>query len=370
MNAPTQINARKVLLIVEDQLILAMGLKDELEDGGYRVLELAMRNSEAMSLALAVRPDLALVNIELADGDDGVVLAGDLLALGVPVLFISGQPERARSAKAVGIGSIAKPYSPSDMVEAVDYLFRHASGDESRPGPSCLEVFDAPNVSPGQRSQASGDLKRIVSRLFDKKDQAEAAVRELESMGISHDDLSIVAPYALAREARSFRNSDADRGGMSDVVEAADTALRASEGLAAGGLIGGGVGALIGLGVLTIPGLGPVIVGGWLVSMAIGAAAGGVAGGAMGGLLGALKDNGVPEGDANVYAEGVRRGATLVSVRVEEADAARVEASLDLNNGADATIRGETYRQEGWTAFNANAPFARWGPSELGAHEN
>ena len=200
-------------------------------------------------------------------------------------------------------------------------------------------------------------MKRIVSRLFDRQDQAEAAVRALESMGIPHDDLSIVARHAVAREARSFRKSDE---GKSDAAEALDTAVGAGEGLATGGLIGGGAGLLTGLGIVTIPGLGPAMAMGWLISVAIGAAAGGVAGGAGGGLLGALKDNGVPEGDANVYAEGVRRGGALVSVRVDEADAERVEASLDLNNGADATIRGEIYRQEGWTAFDANAPLAPW----------
>jgi two-component system, response regulator PdtaR len=140
----------KILLIVEDEVLLAMGLKDELEDCGYRVLELAVRHQEAMDAALEVKPDLALVNIDLAGGDDGVALARDLKGLGVPVLFISGQPARARLAKAVAIASIAKPYSPTDMVQAVDYLFRHERGDESRPGPRALEVFDpiVPTASP------------------------------------------------------------------------------------------------------------------------------------------------------------------------------------------------------------------------------
>ncbi len=194
-------------------------------------------------------------------------------------------------------------------------------------------------------------MKRVVSKLFHTQDQAQAAVRELESMGIQQSDLSIVARHAGARETRSFRKSDE---GKSDAAEALDTAVGAGEGLAAGGLVGGGAGLLTSLSVLSIPGLGPVIVGGWLVSMAIGATAGGLAGGAIGGLLGALKDNGVPEGDANVYAEGVRRGGALVSVRVEEADAARVEASLDRSKGAEATIRSEAYRKEGWTDLPPN----------------
>ena len=143
MIAPVEANVRKVLLIVEDQILLAMVLKDDLEDGGYRVLDLAIHHQEAMGFARAVKPDLALVNIELADGDDGVALARDLKALGVPVLFISGQPGRARLAKAVAIASLAKPYSGPEMVEVVDYLFRHVKGDESRPAPPHLEMFDA-----------------------------------------------------------------------------------------------------------------------------------------------------------------------------------------------------------------------------------
>jgi len=146
MKMPNDPGVQKILLIVEDQLLLAMGLKDELEICGYRVLELAVHNKEAIGYALEVKPDLALVNIQLAGGDDGVALAADLRALGVPVLFISGQAERARSAMAVGVGSIPKPYTPSELVASVDYLFRHAIGDESRPPPSRLEVFDA--VSP------------------------------------------------------------------------------------------------------------------------------------------------------------------------------------------------------------------------------
>jgi DNA-binding response OmpR family regulator len=134
--------ARKILLIVEDQLLLAMGLAEELEEGGYRVLELAVRRHEALNLALEVKPDLALVNINLAQGDDGVALAHDLKALGVPVLFISGQADRARLARTDAIASLAKPYSPAEMVEAVNYIFRHRSGDETRPCPSHLEMFD------------------------------------------------------------------------------------------------------------------------------------------------------------------------------------------------------------------------------------
>jgi DNA-binding response OmpR family regulator len=146
VTAQVDLKIPKTLLIVEDQAILAMALQCELEDGGYRVLQLADHHQEAPAIARQVKPDLALVNIGLADGDDVVALARDLKAMGVPVLFISGQPDKAMLAKAVGIASLPKPYSLLEMVEAVDYLFRRELGDVSVPAPQRLEMFE--NVGP------------------------------------------------------------------------------------------------------------------------------------------------------------------------------------------------------------------------------
>ena len=187
-------------------------------------------------------------------------------------------------------------------------------------------------------------MKRTITRLFDTRAQAESAVRELESMGIDRDDLSIVASdNGLKGEDRSFVGKDADGDGGNDAAEGA------GKGAATGGVIGGGAGLLAGLGMLAIPGLGPVVAAGWLASTAVGAIAGAVAGGATGGLLGALKDAGVSDDDAHVYAEGVRRGGSLVAARVDESEAVRVEEVFSRLNGADAATRGALYRQDGWT---------------------
>ena len=141
MTASIALEAPRVILIVEDQFLLAVALKDELELSGYRVLQIAARHSEAIDLAANDRPDLALVNITLADGDDGVALAWDLKAIGIPVLFISGQPARATAARAVAIGSLPKPYSPDELVAAVDYLFQRGKPEAVSPSPPRLELF-------------------------------------------------------------------------------------------------------------------------------------------------------------------------------------------------------------------------------------
>jgi hypothetical protein len=64
--------------------------------------------------------------------------------------------------------------------------------------------------------------------------------------------------------------------------------------------------------------------------------------------VGVLIHANVPEEDAHIYAEGVRRGGVLVSVRVDDAQAAAVEAMMSRLNAADIRARGRAYREEGW----------------------
>ena len=142
MTAPQDGKATQTLMIVEDEVLIATLLRDVLQDAGYKVLDLTDRPAEALEVARAEKPHLALVNIRLAGRDDGIELAEHLKALGIPVLLISGQVSRARSAKTVAIGSMPKPYDAAEMVLAVTYLLARLKGDASLPRPDQLEVFD------------------------------------------------------------------------------------------------------------------------------------------------------------------------------------------------------------------------------------
>ena len=185
-------------------------------------------------------------------------------------------------------------------------------------------------------------MTQTVTRLFDSYSDAERAVRALEHAGVPSGEISLLANNTSGlHDGRLVRSADAARA-------ANDAGL----GAAAGGVIGGVGGLLAGLGMLAIPGIGPVVAAGWLASTAVGAVAGAVAGGAAGGLVGALTRNGVSEADAQVYAEGVRRGGVLVSVRAPDDEAGRVAELLDHYKGVDARVRGEDYRSGGWSSFD------------------
>ena len=75
-------------------------------------------------------------------------------------------------------------------------------------------------------------------------------------------------------------------------------------------------------------------------------AVGAAAGAATGGIVGALTEAGVSEEDAHSYAEGVRRGGTLVSARVADGDRARLDAALD-NSAVNLRDRRAAWQKAG-----------------------
>jgi hypothetical protein len=182
-----------------------------------------------------------------------------------------------------------------------------------------------------------------ISRLYDNYSDAQRAVTSLESAGVPHSDLSIVANNS-DNWYSTDKKVDRDRDGVDDRAEGAATGAGVGAGL------GGAAGLLAGLGLLAIPGLGPVVAAGWLASTALGA----VAGGATGGVVGALTQAGVSDEDAPLYAEGVRRGGTLVSARVPDADRARYEAILN-QSAVNLRDRSAAWQKAGWKSYDPSA---------------
>ena len=180
---------------------------------------------------------------------------------------------------------------------------------------------------------------RTITALFDTYDHAASAVRAIRDAGIPSGDISMIANNVAGE-------LDAD----------VDAGEGAAAGAGVGAVAGGGAGLLAGLGAVAIPGIGPVIAGGWLLATAVGALAGAAVGGAAGGLLGALANAGVPEEEAHVYAEGVRRGGTLVSVRADDSRADSIAAILSHAEGVDIDARKADYIAEGWRGFDEEAP--------------
>ena len=181
---------------------------------------------------------------------------------------------------------------------------------------------------------------RTVTGLYDTYDDARAAVKALADVGIPSDEISIVSNKGDGVKVEEQGN---------DAAEGAGT------GAGIGAVAGGAGGLLAGLGMLAIPGVGPVVAAGWRAATAAGAVAGAVVGGAAGGIVGAMIKSGVPEEDANLYAEGVRRGGSVVAARVEDDKVVTAQDILHRSRSVNIEQRRALYSSEGWNRFDESA---------------
>ena len=191
--------------------------------------------------------------------------------------------------------------------------------------------------------------QRTITRAYDSYADARSVVTALEDAGIPHSDISLIG-----NEGKTAGTTT----GTTDHTTAHDEKTEDAEqgagtGASIGTILGGGVGLLAGIGSLAIPGVGPVIAAGWLVATLTGAGVGAAVGGGAGGLVGMLTGAGVPDEDAHVYAETVRRGGNLVTVRADDSQTALVESVLDRHTAIDTSARRGEYQAGGWTKHDA-----------------
>lgn len=131
------------VLIVEDEVLLAMELESELEDAGHQVIGHAMSSSDAMSILAKSRPDFAFVDIHLQDGPTGIEVGSQLASIGVPYVFMSGNVKRIPDDFAGAWGAIEKPYSAAGFRNALDYLTKRLKGMEGEDNtPPSLKLPD------------------------------------------------------------------------------------------------------------------------------------------------------------------------------------------------------------------------------------
>ena len=108
-------------------------------------------------------------------------------------------------------------------------------------------------------------------------------------------------------------------------------------------------GLLDALGLMVIPGAGPLAVGGWF---AAGIAARGTTGQA---VVETLKAAGHKDADAQIVAEALHRGASVVAVRANAVRSDEIIALLVKAGGVAPEARGAAYRETGWTGFDPAA---------------
>ena len=132
------------ILIVEDEALIAMVLADSLEDGGHEVVGPAATMAEALALCEAAPPELAVLDVNLGDGSNGVDVARTLLERwGVLSIFASAQMMEARRARDIALGHIRKPYGAETVLRSVEVAREVMRGGKPVTVPAGFELFAA-----------------------------------------------------------------------------------------------------------------------------------------------------------------------------------------------------------------------------------
>lgn len=112
------------VLIAEDDFLIAEMLEEAALSGGYQVCGTASRVSEVIALCEEHRPDLAIIDLRLAGGDDGLDAAVELAKRANPgILYATGNCHRIlETPPPVGEACLTKPYTPADVVQALQIV--------------------------------------------------------------------------------------------------------------------------------------------------------------------------------------------------------------------------------------------------------
>ena len=149
------------ILIVEDDLLVADMAEEILAQAGYEVCGVARTVTDAVALARSCQPDLAIVDLRLADAQLGTEVAARLGPVSRPrILYITGNVTQVTLTDVDGEACLVKPYSAASLLRALEIVTgMAATGSASPPFPSRFHLLPSALGTPGKMSH-EGKLPR------------------------------------------------------------------------------------------------------------------------------------------------------------------------------------------------------------------
>jgi CheY-like chemotaxis protein len=138
------------VLIAEDDLNVANALADVVVNAGYQLHGIARTVQEAIDLGLAKKPNVAVLDLRLADHRPAIEAAARLTALGnIGILYTTGNISRFALTATHGHACLTKPYSSKTFLRSLDIVLNlAATGTVSRPLPPGLRMLRKAAILP------------------------------------------------------------------------------------------------------------------------------------------------------------------------------------------------------------------------------
>ncbi|WP_099866764.1 response regulator [Pararhizobium haloflavum] len=134
-------SVKRSIVIVEDEVLLALDLEMIAEEVGYSVIGQAAKKSEAIATIDKGRPDLCLIDVHLLDGPTGVDVARHAVEnTDALVVFVTANRAALPDDLAGAYGVIAKPYTVSGMREALAHLMKIINQEVDRADQTPIEL--------------------------------------------------------------------------------------------------------------------------------------------------------------------------------------------------------------------------------------
>jgi PAS domain S-box-containing protein len=183
------------IIVVEDERIVALHLKQQLTKLGYEVVAVAASGQQALDRIVDMRPDLVLMDIHIEGKLDGIEVSARIPdALGIPVIYVTayseeGTLERARATKPYGF--LVKPFSDKELHATIQMaLERH-------------QVYSELENSRRDLEEANRQLRIKI----EAANRSEAEVRVVNQQLIAASAERAAFERALARSEGEFRAS-------------------------------------------------------------------------------------------------------------------------------------------------------------------
>ena len=116
------------ILLVEDEIMVAMCVEMELTRAGYSFCQRLATGEEAVTIALKESPDVILMDIRLAGDLDGIEAAQQIQeTTDIPIIFMTGYPDKAieeRAKKLNPLGFFIKPVRVVTLKPLIDSIER------------------------------------------------------------------------------------------------------------------------------------------------------------------------------------------------------------------------------------------------------
>lgn len=106
------------VLVVEDEMMIAMMIEDMLLDMGHDVVAMAMRLPRALDAATSLAFDLALLDVNL-DGDRSFPVADILLGRDIPFIFATGYGKAGVDPSYAAAHVVSKPFNQAELAMAI-----------------------------------------------------------------------------------------------------------------------------------------------------------------------------------------------------------------------------------------------------------